>query len=367
MTLAVNGLVRRFGGTTALDGVSLALEAGEFVAVLGPSGSGKSTLLRALAGLEGADAGEIRIAGRDMAGVPARERQIGVVFQNYALFRHMTVFENVAFGLRVRPRAARPSRAEVTRQVRELLALVQIPELETRYPDQVSGGQRQRVALARALAISPRLLLLDEPFGALDALVRREVRRWLRGLHDRLGLTTLLVTHDQEEAMELADRVAVMERGRVVQFDAPPALLAAPASPFVAGFIGHATRLEGMVQGGVLRFGTLPLPPLRVALPDGRATAYLRPREVVALPGAGGGVVQLIRATAEGELRLVVEAGGLALDAVLGEGGAGWPVRGAPCRLHITAAQVFAGDGTRALGRTLAPMPVACPAGTKRV
>ena len=359
MTLVVDGLVRRFGGTTALDGVSLALAEGEFVAVLGPSGSGKSTLLRTLAGLEGADAGEVRIAGRAMAGVPARERQIGVVFQNYALFRHMTVFENVAFGLRVRPRAARPARAELARRVRELLALVQIPELEGRYPDQVSGGQRQRVALARALAISPRLLLLDEPFGALDALVRREVRRWLRGLHDRLGLTTLLVTHDQEEAMELADRVAVMERGRVVQFDAPSALLAAPASPFVAGFIGHATRLEGEVRNGLLRFGTLPLPPLRVALPDGHATAYLRPREVVAQPGEGGAVVSLIRATAEGELRVVVEAGGLALDAVLAAGPAGWPARGAPCRLHIATAQVFAADGTRALGRPLEAEPVA--------
>ncbi|WP_431270967.1 sulfate/molybdate ABC transporter ATP-binding protein [Dankookia sp. P2] len=251
--------------------------------------------------------------------------------------------------------------------MRELLALVQIPELERRYPDQISGGQRQRVALARALAISPRLLLLDEPFGALDALVRREVRRWLRALHDRLGLTTLLVTHDQEEAMELADRVAVMERGRVVQFDAPPALLAAPASPFVAGFIGHATRLEGKVQGGLLRFGALPLPPLRVALPDGRATAYLRAREVVALPGTGGAVVQLVRATAEGELRLVVEAGGLALDAMPGEAMPGLPARGAPCRLHITAAQVFAADGARAPGQPLTPVPVACRAGTEGV
>ncbi|MDO9710575.1 sulfate/molybdate ABC transporter ATP-binding protein [Paracraurococcus lichenis] len=357
MTVSVGGLVRRFGPTAALDGVSLEIAEGEFVAVLGPSGSGKSTLLRVLAGLDGSEAGEVRIAGRVMTGVPARERGIGVVFQNYALFRHMTVFENVAFGLRVRPRALRPGRAEVARRVRELLELVQIPELERRYPDQVSGGQRQRVALARALAIEPRLLLLDEPFGALDALVRREVRRWLRGLHDRIGLTTILVTHDQEEAMELADRVAVLERGRVVQFDPPAMLLSAPATPFVAGFVGEVARLSGMVCGGVLRFAVSALPPLRVELPDGPATAFLRPREAEALPGPGGAAIRLLRATAEGELRAVVEAGGVTLDTLLAPDPPGWAARGAPCRLRIASAQVFGADGARALARPHAAEP----------
>ncbi|RAI60912.1 sulfate/molybdate ABC transporter ATP-binding protein [Roseicella frigidaeris] len=364
MTVTVTGLVRRFGAATALDGVSFALAEGEFAALLGPSGSGKSTLLRILAGLEGSEAGEVRIAGRSMAGVPARARNIGVVFQNYALFRHMTIFENVAFGLRVRPRAARPDRAETARRVRELLQLVQIPELERRYPDQVSGGQRQRVALARALAIEPHLLLLDEPFGALDALVRRDVRRWLRGLHDRLGLTTLLVTHDQEEAMELADRVAVMERGRVVQFDPPAALLAAPATPFVAGFIGHAARLEGEVRAGVLRFGSLPLPPLRAALPDGPATAFLRPGAVVAeaLAEAPGGAppaaIELLRVTAEGERRAVLTLGGVTLEARLAPGSEARAARGAPCRLHIAGAQVFGAGGGRAEARPLRAAPV---------
>ncbi len=339
MTVSVSGLLRRFGGTAALDGVSLEMAEGEFVALLGPSGSGKTTLLRVLAGLEGVEAGTVRIGGRDMTGVPARERGVGVVFQHYALFRHMTVFDNVAFGLRVRRRAERPIRAEIARRVRELLALVQIPELERRYPDQVSGGQRQRVALARALAIEPRLLLLDEPFGALDALVRKDVRRWVRGLHDRLGLTTVLVTHDQEEAMELADRVAVMERGRVAQFDTPAALLDSPATPFVAGFVGEAARLAGTVRGGVLHLDPLPLPPLRVALPDGPAEAFIRPHELLATPGEGA-VLRLVRAEAAAEPRAVVEAGGLTLDAVVQPAGP-WARRGEPCRLQLRGAQVF--------------------------
>jgi sulfate transport system ATP-binding protein len=346
MTVAIHDLSRRFGGVAALDGVSLTVEPGEFVALLGPSGSGKSTLLRVLAGLEGSDAGTVSVAGRDMTGVPARERRIGVVFQHYALFRHMTVFENVAFGLRVRPRAERPAPAELARRVGEWLALVQIPELAQRYPEQVSGGQRQRVALARALAIEPQLLLLDEPFGALDALVRRDVRRWLRGLHDRLGITTVLVTHDQEEAMEMADRVAVMERGRVVQFDTPARLLAAPATAFVAGFVGGATRLDCVVQAGVARFDPLPLPPLRVALPDGPALAFLRPHDVQAGPGEGA-LIRMLRADGDGGWRAVVEAGPAQLDAVLSPE-AGWARRGGPCRLSLRGAQVFAADGTSA-------------------
>jgi sulfate transport system ATP-binding protein len=346
MTVSVTRLTRRFGALKALDDVSLQVDPGEFVALLGPSGSGKTTLLRVLAGLEGTDAGTVRIDGRDMTGVPARERRVGVVFQHYALFRHMTVFGNIAFGLQVRPRASRPPRADLARRVRELLDLVQIPELERRYPDQVSGGQRQRVALARALAIEPRLLLLDEPFGALDALVRKEVRRWVRGLHERLGLTTILVTHDQEEAIELADRIAVMERGRIVQFDTPAVLLEAPAAAFVAGFIGEATRVSCTVRGGVVQFDPLPLPPMRAALPDGPALAFIRPREVLAGPGEGA-TLRLIRADPDGNSRAVVEAGGLMLDAMLQPAGA-WAGRGRPCRLQLHGAQVFGPDGSRA-------------------
>ncbi len=343
MSIEVEGVVRRFGATAALEGVSLSIATGEFVALLGPSGSGKTTLLRILAGLEGTDAGRVLLDGTDMTGVPARERRIGVVFQHYALFRHMTVFENVAFGLRVRPR--RPAEAEIARRVRELLALVQIPELERRYPEQISGGQRQRVALARALAIEPRLLLLDEPFGALDALVRKDVRRWVRGLHDRLGISTILVTHDQEEAMEMADRVAVMEKGRIVQCDSASTLLREPATAFVAGFLGEAARLPCTVRDGRAHF-ELPLPPLPVRLADGPAMAFLRPAELVLHPGPGPGVVRSVRDGTEAQTRAVLELGGTQLDAVLAAGAA--LDRGAACRPELRGGLVFSADGQRA-------------------
>ncbi|NMJ41507.1 ATP-binding cassette domain-containing protein [Roseomonas sp. JC162] len=318
MSVEMEGIVRRFAGTTALDGVSLTLKAGEFAALLGPSGSGKTTLLRILAGLDFPDAGRVRIAGVDLAGVPARQRGVGVVFQHYALFRHMTIAENVAFGLRVRPRRQRPSEAEIARRVATLLELVQIPDLAARYPDQVSGGQRQRVALARALAIEPSLLLLDEPFGALDALVRKEVRRWVRGLHDRLGITSVLVTHDQDEAMELADRIAVMDRGRIVQFGTPRALLDDPATAFVAGFIGEANRLRGEVRGGWLQIRDLPVPAVRVAVGDGSAEVFVRPEDLVveASTGCDGGVeVALVRAE-RSRTRVVLRCGAAMLDGV---------------------------------------------------
>jgi sulfate transport system ATP-binding protein len=334
----------------ALEGVSLDVAQGEFVALLGPSGSGKTTLLRVLAGLEGADAGLLEIDGADMTAIPARERRIGVVFQNYALFRHMTVFDNVAFGLRVRRR--RPPAAEIARRVSELLALVQVPELERRYPEQISGGQRQRVALARALAIEPRLLLLDEPFGALDALVRKDVRRWVRGLHDRLGISTILVTHDQEEATEMADRVAVMERGRIVQCDTAEALLREPATPFVAGFLGEATRLDCRLRGGVAHFDPLPLPPLPVALPDGPAQAFLRPGDILVHAGAGPGILRAIRDAAEERPRVVVELGGVLLDATLARGHAAQ--RNAPCRVSLRGGILFGEDGRRAQAEPLA-------------
>jgi sulfate transport system ATP-binding protein len=230
-------LRKTFGATAALDGLNLSIGDGEFLALLGPSGSGKTTLLRVLAGLEFVNAGSIEVDGRLIQGVPARERRIGLVFQHYALFRHMSVARNVAFGLEVRPRKDRPTPAVIRARVEELLDLMEIPELADRYPEQISGGQRQRVALARALAIEPTLLLLDEPFGALDAKVRRNLRVWLRGLHDRMGLTSIFVTHDQAEALEMADRVAVLRAGRIEQVDTPERLYAAPANEFVREFL----------------------------------------------------------------------------------------------------------------------------------
>ena len=227
--------------------MSLRAEPGEFLALLGPSGSGKTTLLRAIAGLETPDEGSVHLDGEDFLALSPRERRVGMVFQHYALFRHMNVAKNIAFGLRVRPAAERPKRAEIDARVEKLLSLVQLDGLGKRYPAQLSGGQQQRVALARALAIEPRVLLLDEPFGALDAKVRKDLRHWLRALHERLGLTTVFVTHDQDEALELADLVAVMNQGRIEQIATPAELRARPASDFVADFLGLGAAGPGIV------------------------------------------------------------------------------------------------------------------------
>jgi len=250
MGIEVRDIVKRFGSFAALSGVSLTVEQGEFVALLGPSGSGKTTLLRVIAGLDFADAGAVLFNGEDASPRHVRERNVGFVFQHYALFRHMTVFENVAFGYRVKPRRVRPGESEIAERVGALLRLVQIDRLADRYPSQLSGGQRQRVALARALAIEPRVLLLDEPFGALDAKVRRELRRWLRELHDRMRLTSVFVTHDQEEALELADRVVVMNRGTIEQMGTPEEVYDHPKSPFVYEFLGNANRIACTVRDG---------------------------------------------------------------------------------------------------------------------
>ncbi|MFC7692204.1 sulfate/molybdate ABC transporter ATP-binding protein [Paeniroseomonas aquatica] len=343
MSIEIAGLTRRYAEVAALDAVDLSIRDGEFIALLGPSGSGKTTLLRALAGLEFPDAGSLHVHGRDLARVPARERGIGFVFQHYALFRHMTVFENVAFGLRIRPRRDRPGGAEITARVQRLLELVQIPELARRYPDQISGGQRQRVALARALAIEPRLLLLDEPFGALDAKVRKELRVWLRQLHDRLGITSIFVTHDQDEALDLADRVAVMRAGRVVQFDTPETLLARPADAHVAGFLGEAVRLPCTLADGQARFAALPPLAVETSLPDGPALAFLRPVDLAAEPAGGDapGNATVVSARHDGRgLRLTVLLEGTVLDATPA---AGWaaPARGEPCRVRPLAARLF--------------------------
>ena len=243
MTLELSHLSRRFTDYPALDDVSLVIAPGEFLALLGPSGSGKTTLLRILAGLDYPDAGTVRLDGDDFLAAQAHKRKVGLVFQHYALFRHLTVAENVAFGLRVRSRKARPSRAQITERVQQLLKRVQLDDHGHRYPSQLSGGQRQRVALARALAVEPDLLLLDEPFGALDAQVRVTLRRWLRELHEDLELTTVFVTHDQEEALGLADRIAVMNRGRIEQVGSPEAIYQQPATPFVCEFIGKVNKI----------------------------------------------------------------------------------------------------------------------------
>jgi sulfate transport system ATP-binding protein len=250
MSIHAAGITKRFGQFTALDAVDLEIPDGQLVALLGPSGSGKTTLLRIIAGLEFADAGAIHFDGRDISKQTARERRVGFVFQHYALFRHMNVFENIAFGLRVRPRKARLSDAKIREKVHELLGLIQLQNQAGRFPSQLSGGQRQRVALARALAVEPSVLLLDEPFGALDAKVRQELRRWLRQLHDDVHITSVFVTHDQEEALEVADRVAVMNEGTIVQIGTPDEVYDRPATSFVYNFLGNVNLFHGRVDGG---------------------------------------------------------------------------------------------------------------------
>jgi sulfate transport system ATP-binding protein len=250
MSLIVDSIVKKFERFPALNGVSFEVPQGAFLALLGPSGSGKTTLLRILGGLEFPDVGSVRFADLNWLDVPARDRRAGFVFQQYALFRHMTVAENIGFGLSVRPRRQRPSRNEIKRRVEELLALVQLDGLGKRYPTQLSGGQRQRVALARALAIEPRMLLLDEPFGALDAKVRKELRGWLRAIHERLGITSVFVTHDQEEAFALADLVAIMNAGRIEQYGTPEDVRRSPRTPFVADFLEAGPQQKATLHRG---------------------------------------------------------------------------------------------------------------------
>jgi sulfate/thiosulfate transport system ATP-binding protein len=254
MKIAIIEATKRFGDFTALDRVNLDIASGELMALLGPSGSGKTTLLRIIAGLDWPDQGEVRFDNEDALALTVGERNAGFVFQNYALFRYMTVFENVAFGLRARPRRNRPSEAAIRSRVRDLLELVQLESLAERFPNQLSGGQRQRIALARALAIEPRVLLLDEPFGALDARVRKELRRWLRRLHDEIHVTSVFVTHDQEEALEVADRIVVMDHGRIEQVGTPAEVYERPATPFVHDFIGESIVIPVIIDGGSVGF-----------------------------------------------------------------------------------------------------------------
>jgi len=277
MSIAIEAISKNFGAFQALNEVNLDIASGELVALLGPSGCGKTTLLRIIAGLESPDAGRLAFHGEDTTDTPVRERQVGFVFQHYALFRHLTVFENVAFGLRVRPRKSRPSDAVIRAKVTELLKLVQLDWLADRYPSQLSGGQRQRIALARALAVEPRVLLLDEPFGALDAQVRKELRRWLRRLHDELHITSVFVTHDQEEALEVADRVVVLNRGKIEQVGTPAEVYHQPASPFVVEFLGQANKLPAQIHNG--RANALGWQLDAGSLADGNGTAFVRPSD----------------------------------------------------------------------------------------
>jgi sulfate transport system ATP-binding protein len=277
MTIEARGILKQFGSYTALRDVSLEVKEGELVALLGPSGSGKTTLLRIIAGLEFADAGRILFDGEDATERSARDRRVGFVFQHYALFRHMTVFENVAFGLRVQPRGQRPPKGEIADRVHELLGLVQLDSLAGRLPSQLSGGQRQRVALARALAVRPRVLLLDEPFGALDSRVRKELRRWLRNLHDELGITSVFVTHDQEEALELADRVVVMDHGRIEQVGTPEQVYHEPATRFVYEFLGDVNIFHARVDRGLARVEDAAFLLAEEEQLSERASIYVRP------------------------------------------------------------------------------------------
>jgi len=307
VTVSVAGLTKRFRDHTALDGVSLDVRPGEFLALLGPSGSGKTTLLRIIGGLDFPDAGSVTFAGEDVAGRPARERQVGFVFQNYALFRHLRVADNIAFGLTVRPRGLRPTPAAIRARVDELLALVQLPGLGRRYPAQLSGGQRQRVALARALAVDPTVLLLDEPFGALDAKVRGDLRRWLRGVHETMGLTSIFVTHDQDEALDLADRVAVMNAGRIEQVDTPDAVYNRPATAFVADFIGNACRFDCRLRGGEVELAGIRLPNAAPPCGDGPGVAFVRPHEFDLAAEGRPGLAATVRRVAHTAARASVE------------------------------------------------------------
>jgi sulfate transport system ATP-binding protein len=277
MTIEARGISKQFGSYTALRDVNLEVKEGELVALLGPSGSGKTTLLRIVAGLEFADTGRVLFDGEDATERSARDRRVGFVFQHYALFRHMTVFENVAFGLRVQSRRTRPAASEITDRVHELLGLVQLDGLAARLPAQLSGGQRQRVALARALAVRPRVLLLDEPFGALDSRVRKELRRWLRNLHDELHITSVFVTHDQEEALELADRVVVMDHGRIEQAGTPEQVYHEPATRFVYEFLGDVNIFHARVDRGLARFHDAAYLLAEAEQGAERASIYVRP------------------------------------------------------------------------------------------
>ncbi len=312
MQVRVANVRKEFDTFPALHDVSLEIRSGELIALLGPSGSGKTTLLRLIAGLEQPTAGRIFFGEEDASEKSIRERNVGFVFQHYALFRHMTVADNIGFGLKVRPAQTRPASAEIRKRATDLLDLVQLSGLEKRYPAQLSGGQRQRVALARALAIEPKVLLLDEPFGALDAQVRRDLRRWLREIHEATGHTTVFVTHDQEEALELADRVVVMSQGRIEQVGTADEVYDNPNSPFVYGFIGDSSSLPVKVEDDQVWLADRPVGLSAPGLPSGPGTLFFRPHDIELLDGCSGclaGTVAASRRVA-GTRRVELEIGG---------------------------------------------------------
>jgi sulfate transport system ATP-binding protein len=281
MSIEIKNITKKFGSFTALDNISLTVPAGELVALLGPSGSGKTTLLRIIAGLEVADQGKLLFNGEDTTQNSPQERKVGFVFQHYALFRHMNVFENIAFGLKVQPRKLRLSKDEINHRVHELLKLVRMEGLVTRYPSQLSGGQRQRIALARALAVEPKVLLLDEPFGALDAKVRKELRRWLRRFHDEFNVTSVFVTHDQEEALDVADRVVILNEGQIEQVGTPEEVYDYPANSFVYQFLGNVNLFQGRIHQGRVRIGSIEFDvPEYAHAQNAKAVSYVRPHNI---------------------------------------------------------------------------------------
>ncbi|MBV8678997.1 MAG: sulfate ABC transporter ATP-binding protein [Aquitalea sp.] len=293
MSIEIRNIRKQFGQFTALDNVSLDIAAGELLALLGPSGCGKTTLLRIIAGLEKPDAGQVLFGGADATHTHVAERQVGFVFQHYALFRHMTVFDNVAFGLSVKPRRERPSPEEIRERVMKLLKMVQLDWLADAYPGQLSGGQRQRIALARSLAVEPKVLLLDEPFGALDAKVRKDLRRWLRDLHNDMHITSVFVTHDQEEALEVSDRVVVMDHGHIEQVGRPDDIYEHPATPFVTQFLGDVNLFHGRVDAGQLTIGSYAQALSQHQDADGdAAVAYVRPHDLDLSLQADGALAQ---------------------------------------------------------------------------
>ncbi len=345
MTISIRSVDKRFGRYPALNDVSLEIADGELLALLGPSGSGKTTLLRTIAGLEFPDAGQVLFGGVDVTYASAAKRRVGFVFQQYALFKHMTVAKNVAFGLDVRKGREKPSKADIAKRVDELLKLVELDGLGGRYPSQLSGGQRQRVALSRALAVSPSVLLLDEPFGALDATVRKSLCKELRRIHDATGVTTIFVTHDQEEAMGLADRVAILNAGAIEQVGTPDEVHDSPATAFVCGFVGDANRIEGAVKGGVFEGGGVTLPAKGAA--DGKACGFVRPYDLIldgpAPASKGGFDAVLQRATVQGavaQLELRTAAGAV-IEAVVGRGEAADLSVGRAVKLSAAKAHVF--------------------------
>lgn len=350
MSIEIKQINKAFGRTPVLNNISLDIPSGEMVALLGPSGSGKTTLLRIIAGLEHQNSGQIYFHGKDVSRIHARDRQVGFVFQHYALFRHMTVFDNIAFGLTVLPRRERPSAAEIKQRVTRLLEMVQLAHLANRFPAQLSGGQKQRVALARALAVEPQILLLDEPFGALDAQVRKELRRWLRQLHEELKFTSVFVTHDQEEAMEVADSVVVMSQGNIEQTGSPDEVWREPATRFVLEFLGEVNRFEGEVHGSQFHVAAHHWPLGYTPAHQGRVELFLRPWEVdvsrqssleTPLP------VQVLEVSPRGHFwQLVVEAAGWHAEpfTLIFEGEQSAPVRGERLFVGLQQARLYQGN-----------------------